>query len=122
MIGNGILAAAIIFVVVIFVYLSLRLQRQQDTDRHFNETYTINLTQGFVGDSLSIYINDSLLLKKRITEEPFMLTIKRFADLNTLLVVDNNTDKLFAFDLSDKGGKVLLKKDDEEIIELKTEN
>ena len=50
MIGNGILAFAVIFIVVVFVYMSMRLQRNKEADRHFIETYTINLTKGFVGD------------------------------------------------------------------------
>ena len=38
MVGNGILAFAVIFVVVIFVYMSLRLQREKEANRHFSET------------------------------------------------------------------------------------
>lgn len=37
MVGNGILAFAVIFVVVIFVYMSLRLQREKEANRHFSE-------------------------------------------------------------------------------------
>ena len=33
MVGNGILAFAVIFVVVIFVYMSLRLQREKEAIR-----------------------------------------------------------------------------------------
>ena len=58
MVGNGILAFAVIFVVVIFVYMSLRLQKQKDEDRNFIETYTITLEKGFIGDSLSLMINE----------------------------------------------------------------
>lgn len=66
MVGNGILAFAVIFVVVIFVYMSLRLDKKKDEDRNFIETYTITLTKGFVGDSLSLMINDSVLVNKKI--------------------------------------------------------
>ena len=66
MVGNGILAFAVIFVVVIFVYMSMRLQREKQEERHFIETYTIHLTKGFTGDSLSLFINDSLIINKRI--------------------------------------------------------
>lgn len=45
MVGNGILAFAVIFVVVIFVYMSLRLQREKEANRHFSETYSIQLTK-----------------------------------------------------------------------------
>ena len=43
MVGNGILAFAVIFVVVIFIYMSLRLQRENQAERHYIETYTISL-------------------------------------------------------------------------------
>ena len=62
MVGNGILAFAVIFVVVIFIYMSLRLQKQKDEDRNFIETYTITLEKGFIGDSLSLMINDLSLI------------------------------------------------------------
>ena len=78
MVGNGILAFAVIFVVVIFVYMSLRLQKQKDEDRNFIETYTITLEKGFIGDSLSLMINDSVLVNKKITEEPFSMDVKTF--------------------------------------------
>ncbi len=45
MIGNGILAFAVIFVVVIFVYMSMRLQQRKEGERNFIETYTITLTK-----------------------------------------------------------------------------
>ena len=37
MVGNGILAFAVIFVVVIFVYMSMRLQQQKAENRNFIE-------------------------------------------------------------------------------------
>ena len=80
MIGNGILAFAVIFIVVVFVYMSMRLQRNKEADRHFIETYTINLTKGFVGDSLSLFVNDSLIMDKQISEEPVTVEIGRFAE------------------------------------------
>ena len=67
MIGNGILAFAVIFVVVIFVYMSMRLQRDRQADRHFAETYSISLVKGFAGDSISLFINDSLITNRKIT-------------------------------------------------------
>lgn len=45
MVGNGILAFAVIFVVVIFIYMSLRLQRENQAERHYIETYTISLVK-----------------------------------------------------------------------------
>ena len=107
MVGNGILAFAVIFVVVIFVYMSMRLQREKQEERHFIETYTIHLTKGFTGDSLSLFINDSLIINRR-----------RFAEQNALMIVDNLTDELSTFDLSEKGGSYRFEKDADGIKQL----
>ena len=118
MVGNGILAFAVIFVVVIFVYMSLRLDKKKDEDRNFIETYTITLTKGFVGDSLSLMINDSVLVNKKITEEPFSIDVKRFAEQSALLIVDNETEKLSLFELSERGGTYRFEKENENMTEM----
>ena len=104
MVGNGILAFAVIFVVVIFVYMSLRLQREKEANRHFSETYSIQLTKGFVGDSISLFVNDSLIMNKQIKEEPTAIEVGRFAEQSALMIVNNQTETVAAFDLSEKGG------------------
>ena len=104
MIGNGILAFAVIAVIVIFVYMSLRLQREKEGDRYFTEQYTIALVSGFEGDSISILINDSLLLNCTIDRQPYELQVKRFAEESTLMIVDNATEQLSIFELSERGG------------------
>ncbi len=121
MIGNGILAFAVIFVVVIFVYMSLRLQQKADGERRFAETYAIVLTKGFAGDSLSLFINDSILIKKTITEEPFEIEVKRFAQQSTLMIVNHRTDRLSLFELSEKGGKYRFEKENGEVKQLAQE-
>ena len=118
MVGNGILAFAVIFVVVIFIYMSLRLQKQKDEDRNFIETYTITLEKGFIGDSLSLMINDSVLVNKKITEEPFSMDVKRFAEQSALLIVDNQTELVSTFDLSEKGGTYRFEKEADGIKQL----
>ena len=90
MVGNGILAFAVIFVVVIFIYMSMRLQQKQQEERHFIETYTISLVKGFTGDSISLFVNDSLISNKTIIEEPYTVEVGRFAEQSALLIVDNN--------------------------------
>ena len=118
MIGNGILAFAVIFVVVIFVYMSLRLQRQKDAERNFIEMYTITLTRGFVGDSISLLINDSVLVNQRIAEEPFSIDVRRFAEQSALLIVDNATEELSLFELGERGGTYRFEKENGEVKQL----
>lgn len=118
MVGNGILAFAVIFVVVIFVYMSMRLQRENQTERHFIETYSISLVKGFAGDSISLFINDSLILNKSLAEEPYTIEIGRFAEQSALLIVDNNTELVSTFDLSEKGGTYRFEKEADGIKQL----
>lgn len=118
MIGNGILAFAVIFVVVIFVYMSLRLRRNKQAERYFIETYTISLTKGFAGDSISLFVNDSLIDSRRMTDEPYFIKLGRFAEQSALLIVDNRTDEVSTFDLSEKGGVYRFEKDEDGIKQL----
>lgn len=118
MVGNGILAFAVIFVVVIFVYMSMRLQRENQTERHFIETYSISLVKGFTGDSISLFINDSLISNKTIAEEPYTIEVGRFAEQSALLIVDNRTELVSTFDLSEKGGTYRFEKEADGIKQL----
>lgn len=104
MVGNGILAFAVILVVVIFVYMSMRLQQRQKAERHFQEHYTVVLERGFAGGSLSVFVNDSLLMDSLIEEEPCTLQVRRFAEESALMIVDNATEKLSLFELGERGG------------------
>lgn len=111
MVGNGILAFAVIFVVVIFIYISLRLKSDKDAEQHFTEVYAITLAKGFVGDSVSVFINDSLILDKKINAEPVNIEVSRFAEQNALMIVDNQTEEVATFDLSEKGGTYTFEKE-----------
>ena len=116
MVGNGILAFAVIFVVVIFIYMSMRLQQKQQEERHFIETYTISLVKGFTGDSISLFVNDSS--NKTIIEEPYTVEVGRFAEQSALLIVDNKTELVSTFDLSERGGNYQFEKEEDGIKQL----
>ena len=110
MIGNGILAFAVLFVVVLFVYMSLRMQRKEEGTRRFLDTYTVVLERGFAGDSVALLINDSLLLRRRIGEEPCSLQVERFSRQSVLMVVDCATDRLSLFELGERSATYRLEK------------
>lgn len=118
MLGNGILAFAVIFVVVIFIYMSMRLQQEKQEERHFIETYTISLVKGFAGDSISLLINDSLIANRVISKEPYTIEVGRFADQSALLIVDNKTELVSTFDLSERGGTYQFEKEADGIKQL----
>ena len=112
MVGNGILAFAVIFVVVIFIYMSLRLQRENQAERHYIETYTISLVKGFAGDSISLFVNEVM------QEEAFTVEVGRFAEQSALMIVDNKTEIASVFDLSEKGGTYQFEKETDGIKQL----
>ena len=118
MVGNGILAFAVIFVVVIFIYMSMRLQREKQEERHFIETYTISRVKGFAGDAISLCVNDSLISNRTMPEEPYTVEVGRFAEQSALLIVDNQTELVSTFDLSEKGGTYRFEKEADGIKQL----
>jgi hypothetical protein len=111
MIGNGILAFAVIFVVVIFVYMSLRFDFSKMSERHYAEQYGISLTSGFAGDSLTVMINDSILFDGVVGSEPLRIESARFAEESALLIVEKSTDNVSTFNLSEKGGEYRFERD-----------
>lgn len=118
MVGNGILAFAVIFVVVIFIYMSMRLQKKDDSKPQYTEAYTISLTKGFVGDSISLFVNDSLIVKEKIAKEPLTVNVNRFAEQSALLIVNDRTEVVSTFNLSEKGGTYRFEKDKDGIKQL----
>lgn len=110
MIGNFILAFAVIAIVVIFVFLSLHMQRSSSQPTRFAETYSLELDSTFALDSVSIYVNDSLLLSTRPTDSISGLTFARFAQESTLMLVDEATQATFIQTLEEDGGTYRLSK------------
>ncbi len=121
MMGNGLLAFAVFAVIIIFLYMSFRFQRKVDKVRTYEGGYLIELADHFAGDSLSIYINDSLLLNRTMPDATLKLEVNRFAESNVLMVVDNATDKGTFFNLSSKGSKVTVEKNGDVVYVLEKE-
>jgi hypothetical protein len=115
MIGNGVLAFAVIVVVCTFVFFSMRTYNRQLATPIYDEIYTLTLSQGFAGDSIAIYVNDSLLMDARITTIPASVSVGRLAEDNVALIVDQTTDLVTTFDLSRKGGDYTFTRDDDGI-------
>lgn len=104
MICNGILAFGVFFIVCLFLYLSFRYQKKQGPEEGTPvasaEIYTICLESSMSGEDVAVYINDSLLLKRTLANEPTLLQVNKFGDENALLIVNNRTDEVTPFNLS----------------------
>jgi hypothetical protein len=53
-----------------------------------------------------------------MSEEPYTVEIGRFAEQSALLIVDNNTELVSTFDLSEKGGTYQFEKESDGIKQL----
>lgn len=116
MVFNTVLFFAVLAITVIFLYLSYTFKRDADKKKTYTGEYHIELTADFAGESLSIYVNDSLLMNGILPDTVTTLDIDRFADEHVLMMVDNQTDATTPFNLNKKGSKLTVKKVKDEIV------
>jgi hypothetical protein len=80
-----------------------------------NKETGIQVENSFAGDSISVYINDSLLLNCTMGSTALTLQVNRFAEENALMIVDNKSDEITPFSLNPKGSIVNVAKKDGKI-------
>ena len=103
MLGNGLLAFAVFIIVALFFYLSFREQSKKQEHR-FAESYAISLVKGFTGNDMQVLVNDSVIYNGMVQSEPLTFSITRFAETSSVIIVDNATEKMAVFELSEQGG------------------
>ena len=117
MLGNTIVFVGVIFVVVLFIYLSLRMQAQKNDTHYYTEIYNIALEEGFAGGAYTVYMNDSILFDGILPQGTQSLEVKRFAEESSLLIVDKATEQVSVFELPTDGGTFRFAKTDGEVIQ-----
>ena len=113
---NAVLFFAVLFITGLFLYLSFTLKRDADKKVTYEGRYHIEVCGDFSGESLIIYVNDSLLLNGIMPDSLTILDIDRFAEQSAILIVDNTTDNVTPFNLDPKGSKVVVKKEKDGIV------
>ena len=116
MIFNAVLFIAVMVICGIFLYMSYTLKRDANKKVTYEGEYHIEIAGDFAGEDISIYINDSLLNKGIMPDTTLVLDLQRFADEHSLMWVDNKTDMIQPFSLSKKGSRVILRKEEGEIV------
>ena len=116
MVFNAVLFIAVLVVCGIFLYMAYTFKRDANKKVTYEGRYHIEVNNDFAGQSLSIYINDSLLWNQAMPDTLLTLDIDRFAEESALLIVDNATDTATPFNLDPKGSKVVVKKQEGEIV------
>lgn len=117
MVGNGILAFAVIFITVLFVYMSLRTQSKQENT--FDGVYEITLVDGYGDEAIELHLNDSIIFEGIVPTQPYTLSIKQFAEQGALIFVDAQTHDISIFNISDKGGVYNFKKEGDKTVQVK---
>ena len=116
MVFNAVLFFAVLIVCGIFLYMAYTFKRNANKKVTYEGRYHIEISEDFAGESLSIYVNDSLLWKQTMPDTLVTLNINRFAEENALMIVNNVTDTTTPFSLDKKGSKVIVKKQEGEIV------
>jgi len=116
MVFNAVLFIAVLIVCSIFLYMAYTFKRDANKKITYEGRYHIEVTNDFAGENLSIYVNDSLLWNQAMPDTLMVLDIDRFAEENALLIVDNVTDVATPFNLDKKGSKVVVSKQEGEIV------
>lgn len=116
MVFNAVLFIAVLVVCGIFLYMAYTFKRDANKKVTYEGRYHIEVNKDFVGQSLRIYVNDSLLWNQAMPDTLVTLDIDRFAEESALLIVDNATDTATPFNLDPKGSKVVVKKQEGEIV------
>ena len=116
MVFNAVLFFAVLIVCGIFLYMAYTFKRDANKKVTYEGRYHIEVSNDFAGQSLSVYINDSLLWNQAMPDTLVTLDIDRFAEENALLIVDNATDTATPFNLDKKVSKVIVKKQECEIV------
>ena len=120
MVGNGILAFGVFFIVCLFLYLGFRFQKK-DGEQAFQDIYTVCVEKSMAGDSISVYINDSLLMNQTMTDADRKFQVRRFVEESMLMVVDNQTEEITPFNLNPKGSLIRIQKKNGKIFIEETE-
>ena len=53
---------------------------------------------------MQVLVNDSVIYNGMVQSEPLTFSITRFAENSSVIIVDNATEKMAVFELSEQGG------------------
>jgi hypothetical protein len=120
MLMNAILAFALFAIVILFLYISFRFQRKADRPHVYSEAYVVSVSPSLAGDSLSVYLNDSLLFARTVPADGLRDTVQRWTEENLLMVVDHaNGDRVIPFPLQAEPGQVVIERGEDGEIEVR---
>ena len=116
MVFNAVLFFAVLIVCGIFLYMAYTFKRDANKKVTYEGRYHIEMSEDFAKEDLSVYINDSLLWNQTMPDTLVTINIDRFAEESALIIVNKATDNATPFNLDPKGSKIMVKKQEGEIV------
>ena len=108
LLGSLIMIVLVLVVVVLFLFLSFRIFDKKQAS-FANDRYQIVLGTSTLNSPLTVYMNDSLIFNGT-PQSTLTLTVGRFAQESSLLIVDGVTDKVTTIGLSEHSETVRIAK------------
>lgn len=108
--GTGALAFGVICIVFLFIYLTTNLSKVKVNNEAYGDIYQIEFSKNFIGDSTTVYINDSLLWSAKVNTDTIKIRVNRFSEQNMLMVSDHEKEITSSFNLANQGARLILDK------------
>lgn len=107
LLGSILMIVLVLVVVVLFLFMSFKLYDKKNAYK--SDRYEIILGSSTLGSPLTVYMNDSLLFNGT-PQSTLTLSVGRFQEESSLLVVDGVTDKVTTIELSEHSETVRIGK------------
>ena len=111
----GIMAMAIVVLAVVVVFWMWCFPDGKTQSGVGQTRYQVVLAEGFVGDSVMLQVNDSVMWAQRVMADSLEVPLDVQGNGNLLMVARPEEDMLSSFELLDDGGRVVLRKRDGEV-------
>lgn len=107
LLGSFVLIILLFLTVFIFLMWAFKAFQKQEAAQSYREQFEIVLDESTLGRPMMLYINDSLIFNGTPASQ-MTLQVGKFAEENTMLAVDGESDQLSLIALPDEGGRLTL--------------
>ena len=97
LLGSILMIVLVLVVIVLFLFMSFKLYDKKNAYK--SDRYEIILGNSTLGSPITVYLNDSLLFNGT-PQSTLTLSVGRFEEESSLLVVDGETDRVTTIELS----------------------
>lgn len=115
--NNQFMVGIFVMVFAVFCVIGIFLWMCYDKAEEFKQAkrgYQIELAEGFAGDSIQLYVNDSILFENRVSADTLVtISFKPFAEQHMISIGDVETGMAKNMNISGESGRIVLKRSDD---------